>query len=267
MGNSGNIFIPKSTLRTPSFFGPVTLAAALLLASAFTAPFDEDFFVVRLFDPTFKGTVGIWGACSSYHTENATTANPNATLTGNATVDALVHKQGKHSGCSPSGFGWSFSVPVNQTGLAGMPMPDSSLGFNVDPNTQNTADITWVEVMSPSQSTILLVHLIAGVSQGLGLLTLTIPYKPFEHSIPSLARFLKVGSMSLLLVMVGCFLALVAFVIDLHIGIQVRNNINAIGNGGGLHASLGNLPWFAIAGMILVVPSIWSTRGQMGDKR
>lgn len=267
MGSDGNFLIPRTSLRSPSFFGPVTLAAALVLASAFTAPFDEDFSIVKLNDPTFKGTVGMWGACSSYHTENATTANPNATLTGNATVDAIIHKQGKHEGCSPSGFGWSFSLPVNSTGLTSMPLPDSTVGFNIDPSTANTADIQWVEVMSKSDSTMLVVHLAAGISSSLGLLLLVVPYKSMEGSIPSLARFLKVGSLSLLLVSVGCVLSLVSFAVDLLVALRVRNNINAIGNGGGVQAGLGNMPWFAIAGVILMVPSIWSTRGQLGDKR
>ncbi|KAI8451124.1 hypothetical protein BY996DRAFT_7324468, partial [Phakopsora pachyrhizi] len=44
-----------------------------------------------------------------FHTKNATTANPNATLTVNATFYAIVHKQGKHGGCSSATFGYSFS--------------------------------------------------------------------------------------------------------------------------------------------------------------
>ncbi|KAH9810383.1 hypothetical protein DFH28DRAFT_985768 [Melampsora americana] len=267
MGSDGNFLIPRTSLRSPSFFGPVTLAAALVLASSFTAPFDQDFSIVKLQDSTFKGTVGLWGACTSYRTENATTANPNATLTGNATVDAMIHKQGKHEGCSSSGFGWSFSLPVNSTGLTSMPLPDSRVGFNVNPNTENTAEIQWVEVMSKSDSTMLIVHLAAGLCSTIGLLLLVVPYKSLEGSIPSLARFLKVGSLSLLLVSVGCILALVSFAVDLFIALRVRNNINAIGHGGGVEAGLGNMPWFAIAGVILTVPSIWSTRGQLGEKR
>lgn len=96
----------------------------------------------------------------------------------------MIHKQGKHEGCSSSGFGWSFSefiwivcpphllsadypeyvipfigLPVNSTGLTSMPLPDGNVGFNVDPSTENTADVQWVEVMSKSDSTMLIVHL------------------------------------------------------------------------------------------------------------
>ncbi|CAH7687165.1 hypothetical protein BY996DRAFT_4585369 [Phakopsora pachyrhizi] len=264
--DSSNFIIPRVSLRTPAFIGPVTLGACALLASLFTAPFGEEFRLVRLQDPTYTGAVGIWGVCTEFHTENATTANPNATLTGNATFDAIVHKQGKHGSCSSATFGYSFSVPVNSTGLAGMPLPDSgSLGVNVSPGAVAGSDITWVEVMTSSQSSILAVHIVAALLPVLGLLLLLIPYKPFEDSSPALHSFLKSGSVSLVLVLLGSVLSVISFVVTLFISMKVRDNINSIGGGGGLHASLGNIMWFSLTFAILSVPSIWSTRGQLGD--
>lgn len=261
---SNNFFVPRTSLRSPGFFGPVTLTTVIILISAFTAPFDEDFSVVRINDPTFIGTIGIWGTCSRYRAYNATTANPEATLTGNATFDAMVHKQGKHHGCSSATIGWSFSLPVNSTGLAGIPLPDSdSFGVN---NPSDGNGVTWVQVMTKSQSIFLLIHLIAGVLVAQGMLLLLIPYKLFENSMPGLSRFFKSGSASLVLILLGTLLAFISFFLTLFTAIKVRDRINAIGNGGGVKASIGNLMWFSLITAIINIPPIWSTRGRMGDK-
>lgn len=259
---TSNIFIPRTSLRSPGFVGPVVVATALVVASIFTAPWDDDFSVVKLSDPTFVGFVGIWGACTRYNAYNATTANPTAALTGNATFDAILQHMGKNKGCSGPAVGWTFSVPVNSTGLAGIPLPNSTIGFNVAPS-ENTNDQVWVEVMSSSQSHLLVTHAIAGVLATLGLLLLLIPYKSFEKSSPSLAKFLKVGSVSLVLVTLGAISCLVSFFLTLFTAIKVRNNINQIGGGGGAQASLGNIFWFSIAAFCLTIPSLWSTRGSM----
>ncbi|MBW0542470.1 hypothetical protein O181_082185 [Austropuccinia psidii MF-1] len=262
MGDQSNCFlVPRTSLRSPAFFGPVTIGAALMVASIFTAPFDDDFSLVKLKDPTFYGTLGLWGACSRYHQENATTANPFATLTGNATIDAIIHNSGKHRGCSSAAYGWSFSVPVNNTGLAGMPLPNSTLGFNMDSSVDSDG-LTWVQVMSKSQSQVLIVHVVAGLLATLGLLLLIIPYKPLESSMPGLYKFLKAGSLSLVLIILSAITSLIAFIVSLTVAKSVQNNINSIGNGDGLNASLGNIMWFSLAGLILFIPSIWSTRGQ-----
>lgn len=257
-----SIFIPRTSLRSPGFIGPVIVATALVVASIFTAPWDDDFSVIKLSDPTFVGFVGIWGACTRYHADNATTANPTATLTGNITFDAMLHGMGKNKGCSPAGVGWTFSLPVNSTGLAGIPLPNSTIGFNVDPS-ENTNDQVWIQVMSSSQSHLLITHAIAGILATLGLLLLLIPYKPFEKTSPSLAKFVKTGSVSLILVALGAVSCMVSFFITLLTAIKVRNTINQIGDGGGAQASLGNIFWFSIAAFCLTVPSLWSTRGPM----
>jgi len=153
-------------------------------------------------------------------------------------------------------------VPVNSTGLAGIPLPNSTIGFNVAPS-ENTNDQVWVEVMSTSQSHLLVTHAIAGVLATLGLLLLLIPYKSFEKSSPGLAKFLKVGSVTLILVTLAAISCLVSFFLTLLTAIKVRNNINQIGGGGGAQASLGNIFWFSIAAFFLTIPSLWSTRGSM----
>jgi len=259
---TSNILIPRTSLRSPGFVGPVFVATALVVASIFTAPWDDDFSVVKLSDPTFVGFVGIWGACTRYHAYNATTANPTAALSGNTTFDAILARTGKNKGCSGPGVGWTFSVPVNSTGLAGIPLPNSTIGFNVAPS-ENTNDQVWVEVMSTSQSHLLVTHAIAGVLATLGLLLLLIPYKSFEKSSPGLAKFLKVGSVTLILVTLAAISCLVSFFLTLLTAIKVRNNINQIGGGGGAQASLGNIFWFSIAAFFLTIPSLWSTRGSM----
>ncbi|EFP79811.2 uncharacterized protein PGTG_06132 [Puccinia graminis f. sp. tritici CRL 75-36-700-3] len=257
-----SIFIPRTSLRSPGFIGPVIVATALVVASIFTAPWDDDFSVIKIQDPTFVGFVGIWGACTRYNADNATTANPTATLTGNSTLDAMIHNSGKNRGCSRPGFGWTFSLPVNSTGLAGVPLPNSTIGFNVD-QSENTSDQVWVEVMSKSQSHLLVTHVLAGIMATVGLLLLLIPYKPFEKTSPSLAKFIKTGSVSLILVALGAIASLVSFVLTLMTALKVRDTINQIGGGGGTHASLGNIFWFSIASFCLCVPSLWSTRGPM----
>lgn len=259
---STSIFVPRTSLRSPGFTGPVFLAAILVAASVFTAPFDEDFSVIKLQDPTFTGTVGIWGACSRYHTENATTANPTAELTGNATFDLMVHNSGKHQGCSRAAIGWTFSLPVNNTGIAGMPLPNGTIGFNVDPS-ENTNDLLWVQVVSKSQSTLLVTHISAGILLTLGLSLLLIPYKSLEQSLPGFAKLLKMGSISLILVALGSIASIVTFGITLTTASKIRNNVNAIGGAGGTQASLGNIFWFSLASFCLTFPSLWSTRGQL----
>ncbi|KAH9441487.1 hypothetical protein MJO28_015485 [Puccinia striiformis f. sp. tritici] len=259
-----SIFIPRTSLRSPGFIGPVIVATALLAASIFTAPWDDDFSVVKLNDPMFTGFIGIWGACTRFNQDNSTTANPTANLTGNYTFDAIVSRQGKHRVCSGANFGWSFSVPVNSSGLAGIPNPNSTtIGVNVQATSENTPDLIWLQVMSKSQSHLLVTHVIAGISAILGLLLLLIPYKPFQESSPHLAKFLKTASLSLILVALSAIASLVSFVLTLMTAIKVRNNINQIGGGGGAQASLGNIFWFSIAAFCLSTPSLWSTRGPM----
>lgn len=71
--------------------------------------------MAKFSDPTFKGTVGIWGVCQSYKQDNATTSNPNGTSTGNATQDAIIARGGAHQGCSSSMLGWTYSPSPHLT--------------------------------------------------------------------------------------------------------------------------------------------------------
>jgi uncharacterized membrane protein len=75
------------------------------------------------------------------------------------------------------------------------------------------------------------IDLIAGIFATLGLLLLLIPYKPFEKTSPSLAKFIKTGSVSLILVALGAIASLVSFVLTLMTALKVRDTINQIGGG------------------------------------
>jgi len=260
----GNWLIPVVSLRSPSFFGPVTLAVALMLASSITPPTYQGFSVVSLSDPTFRGELGIWGACQRFKKDNATSANPNATLTGNATFDALVHDMGSHAGCSSSHVGWTYSLTRNSTGITSFAWPNTTLGVNTLEGGDDGMGGTYVQVMSSSQSSILIIHMISGIVPAFGILLIMLPYRRWEESSPHLARLLKVGSLTIILTVIGFIMALVSFVVDMVIMKAVTDNINNLSAGGGVRASIGNLCWFALPCAVLYIPPLWSTRGPMG---
>jgi hypothetical protein len=256
--------VPRISIRSVAFTGPVTLATALLLASSITPPTYQGFNVVSFSDPTFAGKIGIWGVCQGYKTDNATTANPNATLTGNSTYDAILHNLGVHSTCSSSHLGWTYSLLVNSSNISSPALPNTTLGVNVPNDADDGSGLgyTYDQVLSSAQSSALLLHLISGLPAAAGLLLLILPYRKWEHSSPFLSRFLKQGSLTMFLTFVGFVLALVAFAVDLTVAKGITDNINAISGGGGVHAVVGNLMWFALSAAVVMIPGMWSTRGQ-----
>lgn len=116
---------------------------------------------------------------------------------------------------------------MNSTGITTVALPNTNLGVNVPEGSDAGDGYTYVRVFNASQSTPLIVHLIAGIVLALGIALLLIPYKAFSESSPHLSRLLKTGSLTLILTAVGFVLGIIAFAIDLVVSINTVNQFNS----------------------------------------
>ncbi|GAA6005116.1 uncharacterized protein JCM10292_005574 [Rhodotorula paludigena] len=224
--------------RVPSFSGPMALAAVLLLVSVFSEPFWQNFYIIQGKADNTTLKLGAWGACTRLR--NTTDVN------------------GDTVWCTSKLSSYEYYFLPNQTigGVNNFPRGEGRdklseatiLGLDADEDQR-------IFVIGKSATSVYWVHVIAAITTVLCVLSLIFPPRYFGTETSRLFALQKSGIITILLALVSCVLALVAFIVEIVVAIPAKNRLDAID---GISAELGNVQWFTLPCFILMIPAILS---------
>lgn len=213
--------------RVPSFWGPFTLGACLMLVSNFSEPIWNNFYIVKgdALNTTMK--LGAWGLCTRLRN----------------TTDV----QGPTSFCTPKYAGFDYYVELNSTGIQQFPTVDNAdvlLG-------QSAAPSNRVQIIGSGATSIYWLHVAATIAAAACIFSLILKPKQLGSEESRIFALQKSGILTILLAMTACTLSFVSFIVELVVAIPARNKLNDIP---GIDGHLGNIQWFSLpsAGCMLV---------------
>ncbi|BGO93772.1 hypothetical protein NBRC10512_004561 [Rhodotorula toruloides] len=220
--------------RVPSFWGPMLLAAALLLVSNFSEPYWQNFYIVqgKALNTTIK--LGAWGACTSYR--NATGINGPSTF------------------CTSHYSGYDYYYVPNNTANGINQFPTVA-----DDNTilgLNAASTDRIFVLGSGATSTYWVHVIATILTCLCVASLILSPKHLGSENSRLFALQKSGIVTIILALISFVVTLVAFCIEIAVALPAKNRLNNAADG--ITASLGNVQWFTLPCAIVMIPALLS---------
>ncbi|GAA5954781.1 hypothetical protein JCM8115_005526 [Rhodotorula mucilaginosa] len=217
--------------RVPSFWGPFTLGAVLMLISNFSEPIWQNFYVIRGTALNTSVKVGAWGVCTRLR--NTTGVN------------------GPTTWCSDKHVGYTYYVELNTTGIQQFPTIDDDatlLGTNASPTNR-------VEIIGSGATSIYWIHVAATIAGGLAVLSLILKPKQLGSEDSRLFALQKSGVVTILLAITASLLSFISFIVELAVAIPARNRLNDVP---GVTGHLGNIQWFSLPSSLVMLVGILS---------
>lgn len=221
------------SVRSPAFFGPVTLSAALLTVSLFSTPIWSQFGWLEARAANTTLLVGAYGACIKLNNDTGVV--------------------GPTRWCSSSNFGYRLNINLNDTTMfqnwpTGSNDDNVILGLVPQPDT-----LAVREIITSGKSTLQIFHIIAAIAALLCVASLIAPAKWFNKGKGTLANFQRSGILTILLGGIAFVMAWIAFAVVL---INILGGKSALNDIPGISA---NWPgsaahWFILPSAILYIP-------------
>ncbi|KAK9900678.1 hypothetical protein P389DRAFT_166131 [Cystobasidium minutum MCA 4210] len=223
------------SVRSPAFYGPVTLAAALTTVSLFSTPVWSQFGLLEAKALNTTLLVGGYGACIKI--------NNNTGLIG---PDRF---------CSDNNLGFTLNVNMNDTFFTNWPTGQDLTSAQIL-GTQPYADTTSVvPILSSGQTSLQWLHIITAIFALLNVLSLFVPPRWINGGKGKLADFQRSGILTLVLSGITMILAFVTFACVFSLVVSGKNALNAIE---GISANWPSSAafWFILPSGILFIPAL-----------